>query len=514
MKGIVSIIGWIGIIIFCLSSAAAAGPNSGAGCTLDLDIRTSSYDLNISQKDIESYREVQSGDIVQVGVVAQQVTDLDAYQVMIEYDPQQLEWMPDYNETYDHFLVSNGGKALFMPEIEKTAGEITVAAALIGNDLQEAPDGAGIIGHLTFKVLDISDKTTLQVSYADYLDSTGFHDAITQLGNATLALADSDSTPPSGKMSSAYDDQKASPLIILTFTEPVHGLEPSDIIVVGVESFYIETIEESIYHIYLTPNGEENVEVIIPENAVSDVSGNGNLPCKFENHPPEISGVPETIVEVDSIYRFQPAASDDDIGERLTFDIENQPPWADFDPATGIIDGIPHAIDAGTTSDITISVTDMMGARTSLPSFDLTVTSANDPPYPPVLISPEDGSIDVSLTPTLRTAGFSDPDPDDIHQETQWQISIVSDFSEPILDEIDYFHLIEFPVPENYLEPDSTYFWRVRYRDNHGEVSEWSNIFSFQTIKSTSRSNTDDSRSSSEQGDSGGGGCFIISIFP
>ncbi len=92
------------------------------------------------------------------------------------------------------------------------------------------------------------------------------------------------------------------------------------------------------------------------------------------NSPPTIGGTPATTVKSGSAYSFQPSASDPN-GDTLTFAIQNAPSWATFNPATGRLSGTPSAANAGTYSNIVISVSD--GARSvSLPSFAITVSQA------------------------------------------------------------------------------------------------------------------------------------------
>ncbi|MDY6945213.1 MAG: putative Ig domain-containing protein [Pseudomonadota bacterium] len=90
------------------------------------------------------------------------------------------------------------------------------------------------------------------------------------------------------------------------------------------------------------------------------------------NSAPTIGGSPATTVTAGSAYNFQPSASDPN-GDALTFSIQNAPSWATFNASTGRLSGTPSAANAGTYSNIVISVSD--GARTvSLPSFAITVS--------------------------------------------------------------------------------------------------------------------------------------------
>lgn len=112
------------------------------------------------------------------------------------------------------------------------------------------------------------------------------------------------------------------------------------------------------------------------------------------NRAPTISGTPSTTVSSGAAYNFQPTGSDPD-GNRLTYSIANRPSWAAFDASTGRLSGTPTASNAGTYSNIAISVSDGT-LSASLPSFAITVVQAST------------GSATLSWTPpTQNTDGSS-----------------------------------------------------------------------------------------------------------
>ncbi len=136
----------------------------------------------------------------------------------------------------------------------------------------------------------------------------------------------------------------------------------------------------------------------------------------------------------------------------------------------------------------------------------------NGRPLPPVLIAPENASSGISLSPTISAGEFNDPDRDDVHDGTIWQISPYDDFSELVCNETTQNHLTSF-TPSEPLNADTTYYWRVSYVDNRGAQSEWSDVFSFTT---RTQDQTPDSLPDDDGGDgdgnSGGSdsvGCFI-----
>ncbi len=122
------------------------------------------------------------------------------------------------------------------------------------------------------------------------------------------------------------------------------------------------------------------------------------------NTPPTIGGTPETQVDAGTLYSFTPGADDTD-GDGLSFSIAGRPSWASFSQSTGRVWGTPVANDAGTYSNIRISVSDGTDA-TTLPAFSITVIApANSAPTingnPPASVSVNTA---YSFTPTANDA--------------------------------------------------------------------------------------------------------------
>jgi hypothetical protein len=112
------------------------------------------------------------------------------------------------------------------------------------------------------------------------------------------------------------------------------------------------------------------------------------------NRAPTISGTPATTVSSGATYSFQPTGNDPD-GNTLTYSVANLPSWATFNTATGRLSGTPTSANAGTYSNIAISVSDGR-LSASLASFAITVVQASN------------GSATLSWTPpTQNTDGTS-----------------------------------------------------------------------------------------------------------
>jgi hypothetical protein len=96
-------------------------------------------------------------------------------------------------------------------------------------------------------------------------------------------------------------------------------------------------------------------------------------PITDSNGIPRISGTPPTSVLQNEPYTFTPSALDPN-GDRLTFEIQNQPSWASFDTATGRLSGTPTGANVGAYANVIITVTDGRN-RVSLPAFTIAVNA-------------------------------------------------------------------------------------------------------------------------------------------
>ncbi len=108
---------------------------------------------------------------------------------------------------------------------------------------------------------------------------------------------------------------------------------------------------------------------------------------------------------------------------------------------------------------------------------------SNRSPDTPQPVLPANFSVGVELTPQLRVAEYYDYE-GDAHVKTQWQISSEETFTIPesILFELEIYEpLTHLDIPEFILDPNRTYYWRVRFFDAFNGRSLWSDPFSFST---------------------------------
>lgn len=100
-------------------------------------------------------------------------------------------------------------------------------------------------------------------------------------------------------------------------------------------------------------------------------------------------------------------------------------------------------------------------------------------PYTPVLLMPLDNEI-VSLTVELTTDEFYDPDVGDFHAGSQWQI-VREDDGSIVFEQTSDKSLTSITISKLVLDEDTAYEWKVRFIDNHGATSEWSQAGIFLT---------------------------------
>jgi hypothetical protein len=103
-------------------------------------------------------------------------------------------------------------------------------------------------------------------------------------------------------------------------------------------------------------------------------------------------------------------------------------------------------------------------------------------PEKPVLLSPANGAIDVSLTPVLTIQAPIDTPVCNYPLKVRWRISKDSNFKGLVARvNSESKDLTRYQPSELILEPDTTYYWKVRFLGSQGNKSEWSSVFSFTT---------------------------------
>ncbi|MGI2058510.1 putative Ig domain-containing protein, partial [Shewanella baltica] len=96
------------------------------------------------------------------------------------------------------------------------------------------------------------------------------------------------------------------------------------------------------------------------------------------NDAPVITSTALTGATQDVAYSYSFTASDDDIGDVLSFSVVTKPSWLSFNPATGVLSGTPTNADVGSHT-VSLKATDA-GSLSAEQSFTLVVTNVNDAP--------------------------------------------------------------------------------------------------------------------------------------
>jgi hypothetical protein len=207
------------------------------------------------------------------------------------------------------------------------------------------------------------------------------------------------------------------------------------------------------------------------------------------NRPPVLDTIGPKTVEENSLLEFTITASDPD-GDALTYSASSLPAGAGFDPATQTFSWTPDYNDTG-NHDVLFTVADSgTPSQNDSETVTITVTAhSNLAPLQPVITSPYCGQVECGLLLQISTESFSDPDGDP-HNQSQWQISKQENFDTlPIMDVTSTDHLTELPVPHAMLESEQTYYVRVRFYDDYGNASEWSDTVEFTTASNVNDSN-------------------------
>ena len=116
-----------------------------------------------------------------------------------------------------------------------------------------------------------------------------------------------------------------------------------------------------------------NIVITVTDgSSASDSLPAFNITVSNTNDAPVISGTPNITVAENAAYSFIPSVNDVDVGDILTFSINNQPSWAAFDSGTGELSGTPSNADIASYNNILMSVSD--GAiSANLAAFTITV---------------------------------------------------------------------------------------------------------------------------------------------
>lgn len=112
------------------------------------------------------------------------------------------------------------------------------------------------------------------------------------------------------------------------------------------------------------------------------------------------------------------------------------------------------------------------------------IVDINDIIRTPVNVSPANAATNIGATPTLTSStmyslyGLT-------MAASQWQVSTVSNFATTVVNTGDVAGTsVSYNVSSGILQVNTTYYWRVRYKDSNGNYSDWSTATTFTTAAS------------------------------
>ena len=131
------------------------------------------------------------------------------------------------------------------------------------------------------------------------------------------------------------------------------------------------------------------------------------------------------------------------------------------------------------------------GSKNNEVADSVTVYKLGQKPKIPETLSPNGEGIDYTNV-VLKANTFVGARKGAFHAASQWQVSKTKDFKKPVYDSWKQFE--NWYYDENRqkdddltdeqidrLDPDTTYYWRVRYRDQYLNWSDWSESIMFRT---------------------------------
>jgi hypothetical protein len=192
-------------------------------------------------------------------------------------------------------------------------------------------------------------------------------------GSATVTITGGTSPPPPASVSITPSSASVNLRATRQFSATVNNSTNQSVTwqVNGVTGGNTTVGQISSSGLYTAPSSPPSpLTVTVRAVSVADSTKSATSTVTIVVPPPTISGTPATTAPVGQAYSFRPTASDPN-GLTLSFTISGRPAWATFSASTGQLSGTPAASHAGSSSAITITVSN--GHSQATLSYSLSV---------------------------------------------------------------------------------------------------------------------------------------------
>ncbi|WP_198781555.1 Ig-like domain-containing protein [Shewanella putrefaciens] len=161
-----------------------------------------------------------------------------------------------------------------------------------------------------------------------------------------------------------------------------------------------------------TPGNEhvgttQGIVISVSDGTASTALSAFNLTVVNVNVAPVIMSTASTSASQGENYSYTLSATDEDVGDSLSFSAPTKPAWLNFNAASGELSGTPMRADVGSHA-VSLVVTDS-GGLTATQSFSIEVVSTNEAPVATDSTATLDEDSPLSLTLTAQ-----DPDQDEL----------------------------------------------------------------------------------------------------
>jgi len=178
------------ILLFVYSNSwAITDLTNNSGCSLDMNYKTHDYDQDkLSLKHIELSTSAIINNEIITAVIANNVTDLYAYNIIVKFNAKRLSFIQGVTENAEENLNN-----ILKQDNIQTLGFITKKdnnKIIITNTMTGTPEhganGSGILALLKFKVLDEQPDNFLTLYQVNYIDINDNNSQITNLFNSVI----------------------------------------------------------------------------------------------------------------------------------------------------------------------------------------------------------------------------------------------------------------------------------------------------------------------------------------